>query len=118
MVQKYIFAKICFKIYLCDYIFYQYIFWPFCFENIIEKYKYLYRFCPMYFNPISIIYKKNKKYIHVTFEEKLHFLYIKYGCNGTQIWRFGTYLGFNVTVRYDFGTAGEKINFFFFFFFL
>ncbi len=33
--------------------------------------------------------------------------------NGTQILRFGTYLGFNVTVRYDFGTAGGKSKLFF-----
>ncbi len=30
------------------------------------------------------------------------------GCNGTQTWRVGTYLGFDVTVRYGFGTAGGK----------
>ncbi len=32
------------------------------------------------------------------------------GCNGTQSRRLGTYLGFDVTVRYGFGTASKKLN--------
>jgi len=35
------------------------------------------------------------------------------GCNGTQKSRFGTYLGFGVRVRYDFGTIGKMVTLYF-----
>ncbi len=59
----------------------------------------LYKKCP----GSSKLYNGREWYVYIYI-----YIYIYKGCNCTQTWWFGMYLGFDVTVHYDFGTAGGK----------
>lgn len=70
-----------------------------------------------WFKTKSITQLKNQAptntYFHNCSLIVLKLYHIYWGCNGTQKWQFGTYLSFEVTVQYVFGTAGGKKQAFF-----
>ncbi len=70
----------------------------------VYVYIYIYIYIYMYMCIYIYIYIYSKKM--VLYSTK--YIYIYQGWHGTQMSRFGTYLGSGVTVRYDFGTTGKK----------